>query len=210
MDAAPQLRDLRSLNVAVLHPDDKDGANLVQQLGRIGCKTHVYWPPPPELADSIDVVFLAVRPDLIHEEMAWTRREKAPTVIAIVTYENPTIIKAVLRVGACAVLPAPVRSFGLLSALVLARKMNDEIQSRNKRIRKLEDRLEGQRQISKATAILMKTRNVNEGDAYNLIRNQAMAKRVSTLEIARSLINASEVLDPFCVLAGNQGSRSGN
>ncbi|CAM5186974.1 hypothetical protein CDEN61S_04000 [Castellaniella denitrificans] len=92
---------------------------------------------------------------------------------------------------------APVRSFGLLSALVLARKMNDEIQSRNKRIRKLEDRLEGQRQISKATAILMKTRNVNEGDAYNLIRHQAMASASTRPQIADPETNASEALDPM-------------
>ena len=43
-------------------------------------------------------------------------------VIAIVTYENPTIVEAVLRIGAKAVLPSPVRSFGLLSSLVVARR----------------------------------------------------------------------------------------
>lgn len=189
------LRDLRSLRVAVFHPDDADGQSLVQQLDRIGCQTQVFWPPPPQPAEGIDVVFLAVRPDLVHQEYPWTKGEQAPTVIAVVTYENPTIVEAVLRLGARAVLPAPVRSFGLLSTLVLARQVNGETRVLQRTLRKLETRLEGQRQIAKAAAILMRSKNISEREAYDLIRNQAMAKRVSTVDIATSLIHASEMLD---------------
>lgn len=195
IQASSRLRDLRSLRVAVFHPDDKDGADLMQQLSRIGCQTHAFWPPPPEVPASIDVVFLAVRPDMINHEFLWSKAENAPTVIAIVTYENPTIVETVLRIGAKAVLPSPVRSFGLLSTLVLARQVSDDMRHQQKRIRKLEDRLDGQRQITKATAIIMRSRNVTESQAYDLIRNQAMAKRVSTLEIAKALINATDMLD---------------
>ena len=99
-----------------------------------------------------------------------------------------------LRLGAKAVLPAPVRSFGLLSALVIARTVNGEIQGQARRIRKLEAKLNGARFIAEAKSILMRTRNVSELQAYDLIRDQAMSKRVTTEDIAAAIVNANEVL----------------
>ena len=123
------LGDLRSLRVAVLHPDDSDGLHLIQQLQRIGCQTQAFWPPPPMLPDTIDVVFVAVRPDIVHRDMTWRTPEMRAALIAIVTYENPTIVQTVLELGAHAVMPAPVRSFGVLSTLVIARGVQHELSS---------------------------------------------------------------------------------
>jgi AmiR/NasT family two-component response regulator len=199
----PQLKELRTLRVAVLHPDDSDGRQLTQQLQRIGCQVQAFWPPPPTLPEGVDVVFLAVHPEITQLDFEWSRSENPPTCIAVVNYENPTIVETVLRLGAKAVLPAPVRSFGLLSALVVARTMNNEIQCHARRVRKLEAKLLGARRIAEAKNILMRTRNVTEGGAYDLIRDQAMSKRVTTEEIAAAIINANEILS-----LGSNTSRS--
>ena len=189
------LGDLRSLRVAVLHPDDSDGLHLIQQLQRIGCQTQAFWPPPPILPDTIDVVFVAVRPDIVHRDMTWRTPEMRAALIAIVTYENPTIVQTVLELGAHAVMPAPVRSFGVLSTLVIARGVQHELSSQLKQIRKLETRLQGQRRLAEAKAVLMQTRHISEDAAYDLIRAQAMAKRMSMDEIALAIINANEILN---------------
>lgn len=189
-----QLKELRMLRVAVLHPDDADGRQLTQQLQRIGCQVQAFWPPVPTLPEGTDVVFLAVQPEITQFEFDWTKAENPPTCIAVVTYENPTIVETVLRLGAKAVLPAPVRSFGLLSALVIARTLNNEIQGQGRRVRKLEAKLAGTRRIAEAKSILARTRNVTEGQAYDLIREQAMSKRVTTEDIAAAIINADEIL----------------
>ena len=189
------LGDLRSLRVAVLHPDDSDGLHLIQQLQRIGCQTQAFWPPPPVLSDTFDVVFVAVRPDIVHRDMTWRTPEMRAALIAIVTYENPTIVQTVLELGAHAVMPAPVRSFGVLSTLVIARGVQHELSSQLKQIRKLETRLQGQRRLAEAKAVLMQTRHISEDAAYDLIRAQAMAKRMSMDEIALAIINANEILN---------------
>jgi len=188
------LKDLRTLRVAVLHPDDPDGRQLTQQLQRIGCQVQAFWPPPPALPEGIDVVFLAVRPDSIDMGFEWLKGDELLTVIAIVTYENPTIVETVLHIGVRAVLPSPVRSFGVLSALVVARQVNEEIKLQGRRLRKLEAKLLGTRQIAEAKSILVRTRQISEGAAYDLIRDQAMSKRVTTEEIAAAIINANEIL----------------
>jgi len=190
----PQLKELRALKIAVIHPDDADGMQLTQQLQRIGCQVQAFWPPVQVLPAGIDIAFMAVRPDIIGLRFEWTQREDAPTVIAVVTYENPTIVDAVLALGAQAVLPSPVRSFGLLTALVLARETHKENRSLTRRLRKVEAKLLGARHLADAKAVMMKTHNISEAQAYDLIREQAMSKRTTVEEIAAMIVHASEVL----------------
>ena len=190
----PQLKELRELKIAVIHPDDADGMQLTQQLQRIGCQVQAFWPPVQVLPAGIDIAFMAVRPDIIGLRFEWTQREDAPTVIAVVTYENPTIVDAVLALGAQAVLPSPVRSFGLLTALVLARETHKENRSLTRRLRKVEAKLLGARHLADAKAVMMKTHDISETQAYDLIREQAMSKRTTMEEIAAMIVHASEVL----------------
>ena len=190
----PQLKELRSLKIAVIHPDDADGVQLTQQLQRIGCHVQAFWPPVQDLPAGIDIAFMAVRPDIIGLRFEWTQREDAPTVIAVVTYENPTIVDAVLALGAQAVLPSPVRSFGLLTALVLAREVHKDNRSLTRRLHKVEVKLLGARHLTDAKAIMMNTHDVTETQAYDLIRDQAMSKRTTVEEIAAAIVHASAVL----------------
>ncbi len=190
------LKDLRRLRVAVFHPDDSDGLQLTQQLQRIGCQVTAFWPPLPKLPDELDVIFLAVRPDSIDFGYEWAREDERPTVIAVVTYENPTIVEAVMRIGARAVLPSPVRSFGLLSTLVIARQWDNDSRAIVKRVRKLESKLLSVRQLTEAKGILMQSRKISESAAHELIREKAMSKRVTIEEIAATIVAANEILSP--------------
>jgi AmiR/NasT family two-component response regulator len=188
------VKDLRTLRVQVFHPDDADGRQLIQQLQRIGCQVQAFWPPLPALPIGIDVIFLAVRPESMDTEFEWLKAEEVPTVIAVVTYENPTIVDAVLHVRAQGILPSPIRSFGLLSTLVVARWVHQDMKSQARRVRKLEAKILGFRQISEAKSILVRTRNITEDAAYDLIRDQAMSKRVTTEEIAAAIVSANEIM----------------
>lgn len=188
------LRDLRSLNVVVFHPEDADGQELIAQLRRIGCHVQAYWPPRERLPVEADVVFLAVRPEVASFDPGWARRENAPPVIVVVNYENPTMVESVLRLNAYGVIAAPVKSFGLLTAIVVARNQIERDREQARYVAKLEQRLASQRKLAKAKTILMQTRNVSEDDAYKLIREQAMTKRVTTEEIADAIIKANDIL----------------
>ncbi len=112
----------------------------------------------------------------------------------MVTYENPTIVEAVLELGAKAVLPSPVRSFGLLSTLVVAREAHKESRALARRLNKMEIKLLGVRRLTEAKAILMKMHDVTEARAYDMIRDQAMGKRTTMEEIATSIVNANGIL----------------
>ena len=189
------LRNLRSLKIVVFHPDDADGRELLAQLERIGCRLKAYWPPHERMVeDEPDLVFLAVRPEVIDMDLAWLKRACHPPIIAVLTYENPTIIEAMLRFNVSGVVASPVKSSGLLSSIVLARHMYLAELDRTRYVAKLEQRLQAQRKLDRAKAILMQTRHLTEDQAYKLLREQAMTKRVTTEEIADAVINANEIL----------------
>src|SRR6185369_12545361 len=188
------LRELRSLSVVVFHPEDQDGQELIGQLQRIGCQVKAFWPPLDKLPDAVDLVFLAVRPEVLSIDLPWLRREASPPVIAVVTYENPVLVEAVLALDAYGVIASPVKSFGLLTTMVVAINQAQRGREREKMLVRAEQRLASQRKIAKAKAILMHSRGISDDDAYNLIRSRAMSRRVTTEEIADAVIQANEIL----------------
>lgn len=188
------MRELRSLRVLLMHPDDQDGQELRAQLQRIGCQVKASWPPPAAMQEEADLVFFAMRPEVLGMDLPWLKRPGSPAIVAVVTYENPTTIEAVLRLNACGVLASPVKSFGLLTAIVLARHLVEGRSEQDRYVVRLEQRLAAQRKLNRAKAILMQARGISEEEAYKGIRDQAMVKRVTTEEIADAVINANEIL----------------
>lgn len=188
------LRDLRSMQVAVFHPDDQDGQELLDQLKRIGCQVKAFWPPLERLPADTALVFFAIRPEVLGAELPWLGRDDAPPVIPVVAYENPVIVEAVLKLNSFGVVASPVKSFGLLTAMVVAVSQAEKRRTMEKYCNRLQQRLSGLRKIAKAKVILMASRNISEEDAYNLIRARAMSRRVTTEEIADALIQANEIL----------------
>jgi AmiR/NasT family two-component response regulator len=167
------LKDLRSLRVAVFHPRDNDGEQLIRQLQRIGCQVQAFWPLTAELNEPFDVAFLAVNPETITLDLPWIKSEDAPVRVAVVNYENPTIVDGMLRLGASAVIATPIRSFGVLSTLILARQLASDLRLQRKRVAKLESKLQSIRKITDAKGVLMNSRKISEEDAYAVIRDQA-------------------------------------
>jgi AmiR/NasT family two-component response regulator len=190
------LKDLRDLFVMVIHEPDRDGSALVDHLRRIGCRVEAHWPPPAEISASVDVLFVAIDRDIHNKVKHLLRRaaNEGPAVIAVVDYENPATLQLVLETEALSVIGRPVRPFGLLANLVMARNAWHQLQVLNRRIQKLEQKLSGQQKVAKAKSILMETQGLTEHTAYESIRAQAMAKRTTMVEIANAIINANELL----------------
>lgn len=190
------LRDLRGLRVHVIHPPDPERVLLVEHLRRIGCMVEAQWPVPESWAENVDVVILAIEHDMRTEIQRLLRSDgaKKPTLMAVISYEDPTTLQLVLEAGTVAVIERPIRLFGLLTNLTIARSLWLEKREANKRIAKLERKLAGIQRIQKAKAILMNGQGLNEEQAYESIRKQAMSKRLSMDDMAAAIINANELL----------------
>lgn len=190
------LRELPELKVVVVHPPDEEGDALLSHLRRVGCMVSLVWPLPASLASNADVLFLLVEGEARHatEALLKTLPKPEPTVIAIVNYEDPTTLQLVLESGAFAVVQKPIKPFGLLANLVAARSIWSERQALLKENRKLRRKISSDQAMSRAKAILMASKGISEGEAYQAIRAQAMSKRLSMEQIASSIINMEALL----------------
>jgi hypothetical protein len=65
------LRHLRSLKVAVIHPLDQDGEELLTQLHRIGCDVEVCWPRIDSLPSGLGLVLMAMRRETLSVDFPW-------------------------------------------------------------------------------------------------------------------------------------------
>lgn len=190
------LKDLRGLRVHVIHPPDEERGSLVEHLRRIGCMVEIIWPVPADWP-AADIVLLAIEQDARPEiaRLLKSDPDERPTLIAVVGYENPSTLQLVLESGAVAVVERPIRPFGLLTNLTIARSLWLEREEARKRVAKLERKLSGIQKIQKAKSILMESQGLSEEEAYQSIRRQAMAKRVPMEDMALAIINASELLN---------------
>jgi AmiR/NasT family two-component response regulator len=190
------LREIRSLRVLIVHPKDRDGDALAAQIGRIGCAVQAVWPPQTDIPPETSILFVLFREDALTGALlkALASRDAAPTLIGIVESESPFVIEAVARVGTSAVITKPVRSFGLLTTMVIAHGLAETAQAQAARIGKLESRLACVRQIEHAKSILMSRKSISEQEAYEMIRAHAMARRLTMEAVSTTIIEASAVL----------------
>jgi AmiR/NasT family two-component response regulator len=193
-DSLAILRDLRSLKVVVIHPQDQDGDELLAQLHRIGCDVEVCWPTLDRLPLGTGLVLMAMRPETLSVNFPWLGTSMSPPVIPVVTYENPIIVEAVLRLNAPAMIPSPVRSFGLLTAIAVALTQCQALRMRDRYIERLEKKQAKIRVIQQATQLVMERRGVSEEHAYQLLRSKAMLKREHIEVVASEIVKAHETL----------------
>ena len=189
------IRDLRDQNVLLIHPRDRSADELLQQVNRIGSSFDHTWPVPSALQDKFDMVFIDVTDQSASTLKSFLgKREKPITIIAILGYENPSILEVIFEIGSHAVLIKPVRAVGVLSSMLMARRFHSEQLRFGKDLTRLRAKLENVQKVNDAKFILMRHRGITEHEAYDLIRKQAMAKRTTTTEIAQSVINAESIL----------------
>jgi AmiR/NasT family two-component response regulator len=190
------LRDLKGLRVQVIHPPDAEGVALVEHLRRIGCTCETTWPLPETISPSASVLVVSIEQENRDKIMKlfYPVEPSDPALLAVVSFEDPSTLQTVLECGALAVIERPIRPFGLLTNLTIARTLWTERQSAAKRIRKLERKLAGNNRILRAKAILMETQGLGEAEAYETIRRQAMSKRISMDDLANAIINAHDLL----------------
>lgn len=189
------IQDLRDLHALVVHPRDKSADELMQQVNRIGCNFDHMWPVPKTLPEKFDLVFVDVTDQSAQRLKSFiASNARPPSVVAIIGYENPSVLDLIFEIGAHSVLMKPVRAAGVLSSMLMARRFRKEQTRFKNDLTKLREKLDNVQKVNDAKFVLMRHRGITEREAYDLIRKQAMAKRTTTTEIAQSIINAESIL----------------
>jgi AmiR/NasT family two-component response regulator len=187
------LQDIRSLRIAIVHPPDQERDELLGHIKRIGCKVQVCWPTFDAELHTVDLVIMAVNPQISACHFKWLGQEGAPPIIPVVTYENPVVIQAIMQLNAFSVIPSPVRSFGILTAIAVTLAQHKTQKSLEKSIKRAEEKAARQRTIELAKSILMKTQQLSDEDAYLLLQTQARVNRSRIETVADNIVRADSV-----------------
>ncbi len=189
------MRNIKSISVLLVQPPSQDRETLHRHLKRLGFLTEVNWPPSPKLFEMSDVVFVAFRS--VTEsgiQLKWNVETPPAAMVALLDYENPAIMKEAVQLGAHAVLGLPSRSFGAVANVFVALQNFERQRQLNDTLKRLKARIENDKLLFKAKDVLIKNGGMTEEEAHKSLRSQAMNKRVSIHEIARSIVNAEGIL----------------
>jgi AmiR/NasT family two-component response regulator len=191
------INEVRGLNVLVIHPRDGEIDELLKQISRIGCNVAIAWPLPNEVPQGTDLIFIEITEALASDTLSLLGRDRPnrPTLIGIIGYENPSVLQGLIDLSVHAVVAKPLRPFGVMSNIMMARRIWHDNRGFADDLQKLRVKIDNVQRIADAKFILMRHHGINEKEAYKIIRSQAMAKRTSTLEIAQSIINADGILN---------------
>ena len=187
------LRRLRRMRVLLIHPDDEERSMLLAHLKRIGCQVESMWPAPENLPDHVDVVLFLLTKLSGNKSLSWLAGNDSIARIAIIAFETPEILTELERLNVHGVLSKPIRVFGVLAALTTAIGLARHESRLRRRIQSLDETLKSRRKIEQAVAILSRTNDISEEEAYKRLRDKSQNSKTSIATIADAIIASSDI-----------------
>ena len=148
------------------------------------------------LGEAIDVAFLLFER---HQRPPVDACDARFAVVAVIDYEDPSILNALSDANVRGVVTKPVRPFGILSTLLTARASQRYEARLRQKVAKLEETMRSRRDIEKSVRILMNAQAISEEAAYQMIRREAMQRRQSMAVVASSIISAHAVFESLAI-----------
>jgi AmiR/NasT family two-component response regulator len=179
----PNFRGQRAL---VLHPTDRNGAAIVEQLERLGTIVEMQWPAERVATAGVDVVFFDS--DLGFDELfAWEPGAAGVPLVAILGSEAPGRVEWTLAQEPSAYLMKPIGSTGVFSALSIAFHNFALKRNREEALQRMADRLQLRATVLRAALALIKRHGIGDEESLQVLRTEAMRRRL-TLEAVSALV----------------------
>ncbi|HCR1545727.1 hypothetical protein HB13667_02205 [Pseudomonas putida] len=178
----PQLPNLRDHRVLILHKKDHDYQVLSGQLVRLGLK--IIEPVEGQALpwSEVDVCFFDA--NQAHKNtFPWPDGEPRVPLIAMFSAETPERIHWSLTQRVCAFLVKPVRSSGTFLALQQAIFEFGSRSRADAEITQLQERVKARRVVLKAVVKLMELANIDDDQAYELLRESSMTNQMCMEEM---------------------------
>ncbi len=118
-----------------------------------------------------------------------------PVPVIVFTYEDSRdVIQSAIKVGVSAYIVDGLQAKRIVSIIDTSCFRFNEQQLVKKELEKTKNTLSERKLIDKAKGIVMQRSNISENDAYKAMRKMAMDKNIKMIELAKSVISASEIL----------------
>ncbi len=187
------LKEFRKLEFLVVIPFDEDGNNITRELRGLGGIVKQLWPAPVPLPTEGEILICELVPD-IAEFTSWLPGNSPLPFILHVPRNQEVDFKEIRNSAPHGLLYSPVTETSIATTILLARDQFNYERRLRFRINKLDDNLRSMRSVEKAKAILMEARNIGESEAYRVLRQTAMERRITLGTIAKAIVDSHELL----------------
>lgn len=171
----------------MVHPDDANRHALVSTLGKLGLTVTAKCAADPSELRNCDLMFIDADEGMEAMPEAqghMTALESVPC-IALIGNEAPSRLARVVRRGCASHILKPIRNSGVYAAVLLAVNGHELRQENAREIEVLRKRLSGRRVVTQAVVAIMKLHGLDQDAAYELLRADAMNRRLPIDQIAR-------------------------
>jgi two-component system, response regulator PdtaR len=196
-----RLRSFRGLHALIEHPSGRDRMVLKTQLELLGLRVTVHEPPSPLPCEDVDILFFDADSGHAADGEDAHRDVDFPTV-ALIGSETPSRLQAMLARQPSAYLMKPLRSTGIYASLAIATHQFAALHEMRHKLASAEKRLRARRLLFSATVQVMTQAQVDEAEAFRILRRAAMSQR-QTIEAISAQILAGQF--PLPRLRANSG-----
>ncbi len=176
------------LEVIVVAADDDQTRFLIRELQRLRARVRHVWPMQEHLPADADIVFCDYSPDL-PRRLQWAPGDSRAALVVILPTNEELDPNALCNATPQAFISKPFSVNAIVAAYFLSNSQFRYERRLRDKIDKLEDNLRAARMVERAKAILMASRHIAEDEAYNLIRRQAMDRRVAASVVASAIVS---------------------
>ena len=187
------LKDFRKLEFLVVIPFDEDGNNITRELRHLGGIVKQLWPAPVPLPTEGEILICEFFPD-IAECTSWLPGNSPLPFILHVPRNREVDFREIRNCAPHGLLYSPVTETSIATTILLARDQFNYERRLRFRINKLDENLRSMRSVEKAKAILMEARSIGEDEAYRVLRQTAMERRITLGTIAKAIVDSHELL----------------
>lgn len=176
----------------ILHREDATTERLTRQLKLFGFHVLVQW--TPLAADHLPDLILVDADQGWTGLLPWTDERAPRPLVALLGSEAPGRVAWAMDQGASAIIAKPLASSAVYPALVMALAIHRERQAVVEKIAHLEERVRMRPLVHAAVQKISHARKLDEEQAYRILRNCAMQRRLSMEQVAASIIGGAEPL----------------
>lgn len=184
---------IQQLSLVVVGERDHLTEPLIRALQKQRADVRHLWPAPSQYPTSYEVVFSVLLPDL-PMRLPWLPGAPGSALVIVLPAAGSVDLRVLRNCAPHAVLHLPASEAAADVAVAMARDRFGYEERLNARIDKLDENLRTMRTVERAKVILMTGRGLSEESAYQFLRKQAMAKRVSIGRLSEALIDSEELL----------------
>lgn len=116
----------------------------------------------------------------------------ADGIILLSAYSDTNFVEKAKDAGVIGYLVKPLDNKSLIPAIEVAMAKSNELKEMKNNMISIEKKLEARKVIEKAKGILMTQHGISEEEAFSMIRNLSMKKRVTMKDIAGIIIMSKE------------------